>query len=66
MTLISQFVHTLNIHLIKYYHKQFVFKHSAISLFNGGVQGSAVQKFQTKVNVNKISLFTIVITQLRN
>ena len=51
---------SLNIHMNKYYqNEQFVFKHLAVSLCYGGFKGSAVQKFQTNVNVYEIGLFAI-------
>ena len=39
--------------------EQFLSNHSAVTLCYGGVQGSAVHKFQTKVNVYKLGLFAI-------
>ena len=64
MTLISLFVpwfvHTLNIHMNKYYNKISYSLFPNIQLFHLVlVEGSAVHNFQIKVNVYEIGLFAI-------
>ena len=70
MTLISQFVHTLIIHMIKYYQtNKITICFETFSCFTllwwspGTIHGTTVQEFQTKVNVYENGLFIIKFTK---